>query len=257
MPSVQPSPETPAPIPVSAEDFFRRRRRIVLAWTGAVILAGLLGFWAYRRSVDPLNAQQALDEGRRLVKANRYTEAILSLDHALALKRDLPEAYRLLGEAHFGLGHLDSAIQAFSDAIRLRPGDADPYVERAQAKLAQQDYAGVVEDCSAALARNSNLALAYNLKGAAVRQSGKPRESLEDFSQAIALAPDEANYFQRAATYQALGEHKLAIADLDQVIALKPDGPQAYYARSLSRQATGDVAGADQDRRHAFLLEGR
>ena len=81
--------------------------------------------------------------------------------------------------------------------------------------------------------------------------------ALEDLNRAVELEPSQANYFQRAATYQALGQHKRALADLDEVIALRPDGSQAYFARSKSRRAIGDVAGADQDHKRALLLDSR
>jgi tetratricopeptide (TPR) repeat protein len=254
--SVSVPPGTPL-VPVSAEDFASRKRRIVSAWMGAALLVAVLAAWAYRHSVDPVNAQRSVEEGRRLFKATRYTEAILSFDHALALKSDLPDAYLLRGRANAALSRLDPAVQDFTKVIQLRPGDPEAFVERAEARLWQENYQGVIADCREALARDPRIALAYSLRGIAVRQAGAPRQALEDFSRAVELAPDESSYFQRAATYQMLGEHTLALADLDQVIALKPDGSQGYFARAQSRRATGDLAGADRDRRQAMLLDGR
>ena len=151
----------------------------------------------------------------------------------------------------------DPAIEDYTQAIRLRPGDTEVYVERAQARLAQEDYAGVIADCTAALDRDARLALAFNLRGIAMRQSGRPQQALAEFTRAIELAPNETNYFQRASTYQVLGQHALAIADLNEVIALKPDGTPAFYARALSERAIGDLAGANQDHRRAARLDGR
>ncbi len=257
-PQADPTVSGPKPlVPIPAEAYNARRRRILYLWITAGLTASLLAVWIYRRSVDPVNAQQALEEGRRLFKSTRYTEAILSLDHALALKGDLMEAYLLRGRSNRALSRVDSAIEDFSQAIRLRPDNSEAYVERAEARLVKEDYSGVIADCTAALDRDSRMALAFNLRGIAVRQTGDPRKSVADLTRAVELAPDEANYFQRAATYQELGEHALAIADLDQVIAMKPDGPQAYYARARSRRALGDSSGASKDHRQALLLDGR
>jgi len=249
---------TPIPlVPVSAQDFAARKRRIVSVWIVAGVLVSLLAIWDYRLSVDPLDAQRSLEEGRRLFKATRYSESILSLDHALALKGDLPDAYLLRGRASMALNRPDPAIQDFTAAIRLRPGSAEAFVERAAARLAQENYKEAMADCGEALARDSSIAMAYNLRGTALRQTGNPQQALQDFTRAVELAPDETNYFQRAATYQMLGQHQLALADLDQVIAIKPDGAQAYFARAQSRRATGDAAGAVQDHRRALLLDSR
>lgn len=253
--SAVPSPKPLVPLP--AETYNARRRRIGLLWIALGVTASLIAVWVYRHSLDPVNAQQALEEGRRLFKSTRYTEAILSLDHALALKHDLMEAYLLRGRSNLALSQLDSAIQDFTQAIQLRPDNTEAYVERAQARLAKEDYSGAIADCTAALGHDSHIPMAYHLRGIALRQSGKPQESLADFTRALELAPDETNYFQRAATYQILGEHALAVADLDRVIAMKPEGPQAYYARSQSRRALGDVAGANQDHLQASRLDGR
>jgi len=242
-------------VPVSAEDFARRKRRVVFIWAGAALLVLLLGIWTYRRSVDPLEAQQSVEEGKRFLKANRYAEAVLSFSHALVLRSDLADAYLFRGRANAGLGRLDLAVEDFSKVIQLRPQDAEAYVERAAARLEQEDYPGAISDCGEALKHDAKIAVAYSMRGRALVHTGSPQRALEDLNRAVELAPDQSNYFQRAATYQALGQHKLALADLDEVIALKPDGPQAYFARAQSRRATGDVAGANQDHRQALLLD--
>ena len=86
---------------------------------------------------------------------------------------------------------------------------------------------------------------------------GNLPQSLEDFNRAVELSPGLDTYFQRATTYQSLGEHAKAIADLDQVIALFPTSPMGYLARAKSREATGDAAGARSDRETARQLEER
>jgi len=249
---------SPAPLtPISAEDFAWRKRRIVLICCGVALLAALVAIWVFRRSVDPLEAQKSLDAGERQLKATHYAEAILSFDHALALKSDLVKAYQLRGRANLALQQPEPAIRDFGKVIQLRPDSAEAFVDRAAARLGQQDYQGVIADCGEALARDSRLALPYNMRGIALRETGSPQKALQDFNRAVDLAPDESNYFQRAATYQLIGEHKMAISDLDQVIALVPGSPTGYLARAKSRAAMGDVAGARSDREAGRILEGR
>src|SRR5438105_8735357 len=117
---------TPRPlVPVSAEDFARRKRKVVFIWVGAGMLVLLLAIWSYRRSVDPLEAQQAVEEGKRFLKANRYPEAVLSFSRALTLHGNLAEAYLFRGRANAGLGRMDLAVQDFSKVIQLRPEGAE------------------------------------------------------------------------------------------------------------------------------------
>jgi len=161
------------------------------------------------------------------------------------------------GRANAGLGRGDLAIEDFSKVIQLQPERAEAYVERAAARLDQEDYSGAAADCEEVLKRDPRIALAYSMRARSLVHAGSLDRALEDLNRAVELAPDQSNYFQRAATYQALGQHKRALADLDEVIALRPDGSQAYFARSKSRRAVGDVAGADQDHKRALLLDSR
>jgi tetratricopeptide (TPR) repeat protein len=252
------SSKTPLPLtPVSAEDFARRKRRIVLACVGAGLLAVLVAFWIYRSSTAPVEAQQALDAGERLLKTNRYAEAILSFDRAISLKRDLAGAYLQRGRAQVLLMNLDAAIPDFTKVIQLRPNDPEAYLERAGVRLGQKDYPAVIADCGEAISRDPKLAYGYTLRGTAFRETGSLQKSLEDFNRAVELSPGLENYFQRAVTYQLMGEHKLAIADLGQVIDLFPSSPMGYLARAKSRAAIGDLAGARSDREAGRVLEDR
>ena len=244
-------------VPVSAEDFARGKRRIVLACVAGALLVILLAVWMYRRSVDPLEAQQAVDAGERFLKATRYTEAILAFDRAISLKRDLPDAYLMRGRADVALNQLEPAIQDFTRVIQLRPNSPDAFMDRAGARLAQKDYQAVIADCGEVIGRDPQLAYAYTLRGMAFRETGSLSKSLEDLTRAVELSPGVDNYFQRGATYQSRGEHRLAIADMDQVISLLPASPMGYLARAKSREALGDLAGASKDREVGRLLAGR
>ena len=79
-------------------------------------------------------------------------------------------------------------------------------------------------------------------------------QALADFSRALELAPTPDNYYQRAATYELLGEYRSALADLDLMVATSPGSPQAYSARAEARLVLGDVEGVKRDRRRAQEL---
>jgi len=244
-------------VPVTAEDDARAKRRLVITCvTVAVVVAGTAA-WIYKRSLDPIRAQESFDSGQRLLAIARYNQAILSFDRAVALKPDFEEAYVSRGRARAALYDPERAVQDFSAAIALRPRDAQALLNRGRAYLLLKNYSAAIDDSEAALRVEPQLAAAHNLRGTVLRDTGNPGQALEEFNRAVDLAPNADNYYQRGATFQALGRHQQAIADFDQTIAFAPFQAQGYFARAESRRALGDQQGAEKDHLQARILDGR
>src|SRR5258708_32051383 len=86
------SPEEPQPlvlIPVTADDVAREQLRTRLAVAPAIVAILAIGAYLYKLYMDPLNARQSFDAGKRSLKIARYNQALLSFDQAVALKPDL------------------------------------------------------------------------------------------------------------------------------------------------------------------------
>ena len=243
-------------IPVTAQDFSRRKARI--AWTAAaavVVLLAVAGY-LYKRYTDPLHARESFDAGTRLFKIARYNQATMSFDRAVALKPDFVEAYLLRGRSYVELADTDKAIRDFTKVIELRPSDPTGWIARGDAYLELNNFQAAIADASQAIAVDWKAADAYALRGSALRRSGDPKKAADDFSVAVTLDPTPKNYFERGSTYQILGEHDRAIADFDHVIEVIPDLATAFFARAESRRALGDVAGARKDHQQGRILDG-
>ena len=252
------SPESPLVlVPVTAEDEARRKRRIKLSVWGAAVIVLALSAWLYKRSVDPLHAQESYDSGVRLLKIARYDQAILAFDRATALKPDLTDAYLMRARARVAVAKNEEAVRDFTRVIELRPSDAEAFVERGLAYMETKDLQPALEDADRAIAIDSKSGRAHNLRGLVIRAMGNPQKALESFTRAVELQPNEDNYYQRGSTYQQLGEHRKAIADFDQVIAFKPAEAPGYFARAESRRAIGDIAGAKADHLQGRMIDGR
>jgi tetratricopeptide (TPR) repeat protein len=252
-----PSGEQPVVlIPVTAEDVSRQQWRVRLSATVIILAILAAAGFIYKRSMDPLNAQESFDAGSRLFKIARYNQAILSFDRAIALKPDMTDAYLMRGKSNVGDARPEQALPDFTKVIELRPSDPAAWIERGAAYLELNNYRAAISDASHAIALNQSQAASYNLRGAALRKSGDPQKALEDFNRAVELAPTADNYYQRGATYQLLGEHRLAIKDFDQVIKIIPDLANAFFARAASRRAIGDIAAAQSDHRQGRILDG-
>ncbi|MBZ5600697.1 MAG: tetratricopeptide repeat protein [Acidobacteriia bacterium] len=245
------------PIPMSADDLARGKRRIVLTISAiSVVLLAVAGL-LYKRWTDPVRAQESYDSGVHLFAIARYDQAILSFDRAGQLKPEMADAFLMRARSYLGLSKNDEAIRDFTHVIEMRPSDAHALVERGATYLEIKDFPSALEDANRAVAIDGNFARAFNLRGLVVRAMGDSEKALADFTRAIALEPTEDNYYQRGATYQMLGRHREAITDFDQVIAFKPDGAPAYFARAESRRALGDIKGADADHHQGRVIDGR
>jgi len=206
--------------------------------------------------MDPIQAKQAYDAGVRLVQATRYDQAILNFDRAIDLQPQFADAYLMRARSYVAIYKPDAAIPDFTKVAAIRPTDPIPLAERGFAYMDKKDWAHAAEDATRALAMDSKLARAYNLRGTARRAQGNLNGAIDDLTHAVEYEPNLDNYFQRASTYQLLGEHKLAIADFDQAVALSPDQPHTYFARAQSRVAIGDNLGAREDIRIGRKIDG-
>jgi tetratricopeptide (TPR) repeat protein len=254
------SPKDQAPVllvPVSAEDFSRRKSRI--GWSAAAVILAVFAAtgYMYKRYVDPLHAQESFDAGTRLFKIARYNEAELSFDRAIALKPDLVDAYLLRGKSYVQQSEPEKALRDFTKVTELRPSDSAGWIARGSAYLELNNFEAAIADASQAVAANPKEPEAYALRGAALRKSGNPKQAIEDFNHAVTLDPSAKNYFERGATYQLVGEHQSAIGDFDHVIEVIPDLASAFFARAESRRAIGDMRGAQEDHKQGRILDGR
>ena len=108
-------------------------------------------------------------------------------------------------------GKIDKAIDAYSQAVKLNPRDAD----------------------------------AYNNRGVAFEKLGEVDRTIRDYDMAIAIKPnDAAIYNNRGAAYVDKGEVDRGIVDFDKATGLNPNYVEPYFNRVLptSRRARLTVA---------------
>ena len=75
---------------------------------------------------------------------------------------------------------------------------------------------------------------AYIKQGVANIELEKYNQAIEDFSQAIGLDPNNAEYYyKRGITYGNLNQHQRAIEDFNEAIRLNPKYAEAYSNRGF------------------------
>lgn len=132
------------------------------------------------------------------------------------------------------------AIQDFSDAIELRPDDAQAYAQRARAKLLLSRYAEALPDSKKAIELQPDAA-AYNDLATIHLGLGDVGAAIDDLTAAIELEPGRAQtYHSRGVLYGRIGKADEALADIVTSIRLDPPRAKAWQE---AMQALGTYTG--------------
>ena len=149
------------------------------------------------------------------------------------------------------------AVQIFTGAISVWPGNALAYLHRGNSQAALGNTAGAKRDWQRAIELNPDLADAFTARGTQSRIEGNNPQALTELSRSIQLHPSVDAYYQRGQLYATMRDYKKAIDDFDRSIAERRDAPYVYRARAAARRAIGDMAGSAADHDTADRIEGR
>jgi len=154
-----------------------------------------------------------------LFNLKRYADAGKRLDRAAGSPAKLDMEFRVAlfnqaGNAWLVAGDGARAIQSFSGALALSPGDADLFADLARAHAMRRNWHEVVLDLNAALQ----------------------------------LSPRRADLLVlRASARRALTLYQDAKLDIDAALKIKPGDGSALVERGLLRRQLGDIGGARRD----------
>lgn len=139
---------------------------------------------------------------------------LTGFDLVNALRRN-PEGTQLaLGRMALQAGRVDEALEATSQALRMRPGWYDALLQRAEVYTVQRRFAKALADCD----------------------------------QAIIMRPDDPRaYLCRIDTRVRQNHLKMALREAEKALARWPDNPAALAFRGNLRAETGNVSGGLSD----------
>ena len=160
--------------------------------------------------------------GYQAQEAGKHEQAVQAYREAIRLKPDDASAWNSLGNALDELGQYQEAVQAYREAVRLKP-----------------DYA-----------------LAWNNLGVAYGRLGRNQEGLQAYREAIRLEPEEGLFsFNLGNAYARLGQYQEAIQAYREAIRLKPDLAEAWYSLGVACGDRGQYEQAVQAYREAIRLK--
>lgn len=134
-------------------------------------------------------------------------------------------------------GDYERAVEAFDEAIRLDPRDAEAYYLRGSAYSYLGRFKRALEDGSAAVLLDPTDASSHNERGAGHLNEGRYRRALEEYEEAIRLDPERASAYAGRAIAGALLGNPGAGLDAQRAIELGFDARFIEEMVTEARQA--------------------
>jgi tetratricopeptide (TPR) repeat protein len=165
-------------------------------------------------------------EGERLIKEQKYSRAIETLERAVSLLPNHPQSWNHLGLAYHHAGRANDALKAYQQALRydpdlvqvrfnmgvlyleqkvadraahelttytiLRPNEHLGWVKLGAAQLQLRQFEAAERSFQQALQLNHKLPEAYNGLGVVQAQKQRPRDAFQQFNRALQLQPSYA-----------------------------------------------------------------
>jgi len=209
-----------------------------------------------------------------LLSLKKYSDAILDAERSLALKPDYAKAHSRLGLAYYIQTDYNSAISAYTQALKYEPNNktCKNYLEKAQYRLSvmqkklntsRVNFSPTPEDVFTEEQQQEVVSFAsgdeQQLKNRLIKERGADKlknegntymsrkeynQAVECYTSALRLSPNGPNshifYSNRAAALCYLELYKEAEKDSLASLALKPDYGKAHARLGLSRFFMGD-----------------
>ena len=226
--------------------------------------------------------------GLALGRAGRGEEAVAALRRAVALKPDLPQAWRALGDHLTAVGDTDAADAAYAAHIRFSTRDPQllaaatalhdnriPEAEallRAQLKRAPTDVAAIrmLAEIAARLGRNEDaerllercLELAPSFHAArhnyalVLHRGNKPEQALAEIETLLDVDAGNPGYRNlKAVLLCRIGDYAPAIELYTGILGEYPDNPKIWLSYGHALKTAGDQPRAIDAYRRALQLD--
>lgn len=211
-------------------------------------------------SSNPADAVALLYRGWASLALGQSPAAFADIDKALALGLATPAALTVRGDLHRGAGRLGPAAADYQGALDLDRAYAPALYGLARVLVDQRRLSAaqplLTELLSRARSDADLTAAALFLRGRANLLAGAHTEAAKDFTQYLAIRPDDADgHFNRALARDADGQIEPALEDLQKATLLRPDDPTLLYTFGRVAKAFGGGVAANRafDRADALL----
>jgi tetratricopeptide (TPR) repeat protein len=129
-------------------------------------------------------------------------------------------------DKEYDSGQYDKAVADYTEAIRLKPDDADAFNNRGIAYDQLKQYDKAIADLTEVIRLKPDFALAFNNRGNVYNELKQYDKAIADYTEAIRLKPDFAQALcNRGHTYDDLKQYDKAVTDYTEASASNPTMP--------------------------------
>ncbi len=177
------------------------------------------------------SAQQALDDGKRLLDINQTEKAVEAFNRAIEIDPDFAEAYLQLGIAY--------ALIENEQRGALVPGETpepDPNASKTRRRRDEdankpnsvKAFEKAVDAYERLIKKNDEDDVSYFNLGRALNKLNEDEDAEKAFEKAVDLRPDNAEYLiELGAIRIKLAQYRKAIEPLKKALEIDPENPEA------------------------------
>lgn len=132
------------------------------------------------------------EQGQALFKAEKFKEAVNAFKQAIKLKPDYVDAYYRLGETYYELGEFDKVVDTYKQAVRCQPDSALAYEKLGEAYSDKGDYQKAGEAYNEAIRLNPKAPDLHYRLGVTYYQRDKKKEAIAEYNVLQTLDPNLA-----------------------------------------------------------------
>jgi tetratricopeptide (TPR) repeat protein len=159
------------------------------------------------------------------------------------------EAYLHLGDAYFNLDMHREAIEAYKQAIRIKPDDTTALFMIGVSYNNLSLYNEAIEAFKKAVKINPDFEGIYNDLGFTYYKLGRYLDAVDVLRQAIKIKPDYTEaYYNLGFVYRELGWYQEAIEAFKQAIRINPAYAEAHFSLGVVYSTLGRYSGNILDR---------
>jgi tetratricopeptide (TPR) repeat protein len=201
---------------------------------------------------EPSSLSAAGDHTKRaelLFRLRRYQEARDASEAAIRIAPDSPEAHRWRVASLLELERYDDVLSSCDSYLKRGAPSSELHYIRGLARMRRNDLAGAIEDYTQAVALRPGQAKFHEQRGWAYLLNEAPRLALRDFDEALKLDPTDAEAADgRANALVVLGQRGAAVAAAEGSLRLGEPTPRMIYKAARVYALAANLTAAESHR---------